>query len=269
MKKNILITIVVSAVIIFSGLFFWIKSGIKEEAKEQNETQVASQLPANLPVNSPSQKPVAVSAEETAKDSVVRVQDVNNENQIQNAYKKYINQDLNAFPSYLKTGISQDYPINDENGKMASLQMFLSSIDAQINPQIKQMISSKYYGMFYCINIQKQKEFGITFDAGYGDSKDLKIEGLEAKANMKKWEPFMLKDLHNILFPSNQLSEAELGQTVSFQDGEFRYATVNVSGEKNSINYTVETHEDSSVNRIYITTSQACLRKALDNLFDY
>lgn len=268
MKKNITIGIIILAFIAIIGFVLWLNYSSRK--MEQNEQPaISNQMPANLPAGRSSQQQTGERVPQKINDSAIRVEQIDNLKQIQDSYQKYINQNVDEFPAYLEDGISLDYSINDKNGRMVSLQTFLSAIGAYINPEVRELIGSNYYGLFYCINNNKQKEYGIAFDTGNGMSNNLQNESIKIKESMKRWEPYMLKDLHNILFPFDKLSESELNQKVFFKDGEFRHADINFTSGKKFIYYAVKTDEGSFVNRIYITTSQECLKKALDYLFDF
>ncbi len=256
--------------VVIAGLAIWFSSGPKEAEQQQ---VAPSQAPGTLPAGE-SRQPLSGETGETQSgqdfhDSAIRVEDTTSQAQIRENYNEYVNQNVGNFPTYVEDGISLDYPINDKNGNMVELPTFLSAVGAQINPQVRDLLGSNYYGFFYCINEKKEKEYGISFDIGTYSPQNLQSERIEAQKAMKSWEPYMLKDLHPILFPKKKINESFLNQNLQFQEGEFLYASVNISGEQESINYFIETDKKSVVNRIYITTSQNCLRKGLDFLFDY
>lgn len=259
MNKRFKILLIITAVIFVAALSLWLINlkKQKQEASSTSQKTISSETPGQLPTG------VKIP------DYSIRVDGIKDDSQIKASFQKYVNQNPDDFPTYKKEGISMDSPISGKTGQSVDLLFFLSSVGANINPEIKNLVGSNYYGMFYCINKDKQKEFGIALDIGGSASNNLQKENSEAKESMKKWEPYMLKDLHSIVFPLDNISEEDLNQALSFKDGEFRFVDITIAGEKKSVDYTVKTDEGNSVNRIYITTSQSCLKKALANLFDY
>lgn len=254
MNKSFKISLIVIAVIFVIALSLWLINLKKQK-----------QMAPSTPPETPGQLPVG----KKIPDYLIRVDNIEDANQIKAAFQKYVNQNPDDFPSYKKEGISMDSPVSGKTAQSVDLSFFLSSVGANINPEIKNLAGSNYYGLFYCIDENGQKDFGLALDIGDSASNNLQKENSEAKGNMKKWEPYMLKDLHSILFPSKILAESDLNQLLTFKEGEFRYADVNISSRSESINYDIKTDEGNFVNRIYITTSKECLKKSLDNLFDY
>ncbi|MDD3487205.1 MAG: hypothetical protein PHF35_02385 [Candidatus Moranbacteria bacterium] len=267
MNKFLKVSIIIIIVFAIAILSLWLISIFKEK-QGQPETTI-NETSENLPSSQPVQLPGSSQGQEVFHDSSIRVEDLDSKEQVQAAFEKYVDQNTNDFPEYLQDGISTDYPVNDESGKIVDLQTFFSFVGANINPQVKKMINSSFYALYYCPNENGQKAYGIAFDAIYPDSNNLQSQSGEMKGAMKKWEPYILKDLHFILFPDDNISENDLNQASNFRDGEFRYADINISGKSESIDYAVKTDEGNGVNRIYITTSQECLKKSLDYLFDY
>jgi hypothetical protein len=253
MKRNyiIIISFVISVAVIF-GIFLKFFTVQKKESENQETISSSVDIP---------------------QDNAIQLPDINNPSQIKESYKKYVSQNVDDFPLYKEDGISIAYSMDDQNGKLVPLDSFLQSVGATINPKIKNLIRTNYYGFFYCPNEKSRKDFGVTLELGGGDSKKLEDVNLEAKEAMRQWEPYILKDLRNILFPENNFSEDQLSQPLVFKEGEFRYTEVSLpGGEKSSINYTVDTYppdHPSSTNSVYITTSKDCLQKSLGSLFDF
>ena len=247
---KILIIFIIAAIIILFVIsrFFTVQKGSGVQQSTGNNQGLGS-LPISI-----------------NKQSAVRVENIENDDQIKKAYEEYTKQDANNFPANEKTGISDSFPLEDKNGKMLPLDFFLSNVDAKINPKIKSIIGTNYYGLFYCENNKKEKEYGISFDIGSEDSSKIKDYNAKAKDYMNLWEPYMFKDLHNIIFPQVSPSEQQLNQPLTFKEGKFRYTEVNLPNGKGSINYSIT---DYPINRIYISASQECLDKAIRFLFDF
>jgi hypothetical protein len=262
MNKNFKISLIVIAVIFITALFLWL---VNLQKQKQAAPATSQETQGAASTETPGQLPVGKKYPEYS----IRVENIDDSSQIKSAFQNYVNQDPNVFPSYGKEGISMDSPVNDKAGKKVDLQTFLSSVGANINPEIKNLVGSNYYGMFYCLGENGQKEYAIALDVVPTDPKNLQSENKIAKDAMKKWEPYILKDLRAILFPLDNFSESDLNQNINFQDGEFHYANLSVSGRGESINYDVKIDEGNAVNRIYITTSRECLKKSFEYLFDY
>jgi hypothetical protein len=188
------------------------------------------------------------------------VEDINDSDQIKNSYGKYVSQDYKKFKYYEADGISDPYAPSDKDANLVPIETFLSSTDANINPKVKSIVGINYYSLFYCINSEKQKEYGTALDIGNRDVAQAQKNYQNAGNYMRQWEPYMLKDLHNILFPSIAMSENNLNQAVTFKDGQYRFAEVDLPDGKSSINYNVT---GSPLGLIIITSSQECLKKAI------
>lgn len=254
-RKLIIVASIIAAVAIIFAIF--LKFFVSNENQEiKNENQASTSLPVV-----PSQ------------DNTIRVQDESNQNQIKESFEKYISQNVNDYPSYEKIGISKAYSMSDKNGKLINLNSFLKSVGATINPKIKNLVGTNYYGFFYCPDEKGGKNFGVTFELGNSDPQKLGSVNSEAKEAMRQWEPYMLKDLRTILFPEKNFSEEQINQTLVFKEGKFRYAEVVLpGGEKSSINYVVDIYppnHSSSVNNVYISTSKDCLQRSTEALFDF
>jgi hypothetical protein len=255
MKKTyIIITILVAAALIAAVYLIFSKN------KEAPVGETGNQPIGNLPIQMP-------------QETSIRVKDINNPAQIKDSFQKYTEEDVKSFPLYVKEGISQAYSVDDGKGNLADFEKFLSSVDAKVKPELANMAGSKYYGFFYCPNEKGGKDFGFTFELGGGDAQGLKSINTEAKELMRQWEPDILKDLRNILFPGKKFTAEQINQSVVFKDGKFRYADINLpEGEKGSINYIVNIYppdHPSSTNSVSIATSRECLQKSLDSLFDF
>lgn len=258
--------IIISAAVLFVLTLTIVILNLMRSGTDGTQTGGGVEQPiGNLPIDD-SGKPIADGQPgKSFRDSAIRVEDRNNVSQIKNSFENYVGQNVNDFPNYIADGISQDYPLADKDGKLVDLELFFKSVDATVNPKLRGLIGSNYYGLFYCVNGNKQKEYGLALDAGSSDPSKAKTEHDEAKSAMRLWEPYMLKDLRTILFPGINLEKKYLGQPVVFKDGQYRYAEIDFPSGKKAIHYTVK---DAPTNRIYITTSQECLKKALEYLFD-
>lgn len=260
-RKYIIIAVIAILIVIIVAIYLIFFNSKETQISEIENQQTAAQLPTNaLPTN-------------ISEGSAIKVNDRDNQVQIKDSYNKYIDQNVDDIPSYKKNGISIAYSMDDQNGKMVDLDSFLDSVGATINPKIKNLIGTNYYGLFYCPNEKGGKDFGMTFELGNSDPQKLQSVNSQAKEALRQWEPYILKDLRSILFPEKNFSEEQINQSLVFKEGEFRYADVILpGGEKSSINYVVDIYppdHPSSVNYIYIATSKDCLQKSLGSLFDF
>jgi len=261
MKKTLIVLGIIIAVIVILSVIISRRSTLQIAPGGTTGTQPA----ATLPTDNAGRPPGGRSTATKFIDSTIRVEDQQNASQIKNSFENYVKQDIKDFPDYIADGISQDYPLSDKEGKLVDLDLFLKSVDAKINPKLRAFIGSNYYGFFYCINQNKQKEYGAVFDTGKNDPSKTDSQHKEAVDDMRLWEPYILKDFHNVLFPGINLDEKYLNQQLSFRDGKFRYAEIDFPTGKKSISYTVK---EAPSRRIYISISQECVEKALEYLFD-
>ena len=247
-KIKILIISILAAVII---LFIIVKffAGQKGNGVQQGNNQAPGTLPTSV-----------------IRKSAMQVENIGNGDQVKKAYDQFAKQNTGEFQTNEKTGISDSFPIQDKNGKILPLDFFLNSVDSKVNNKVKDMIGTNYYGMFFCENDKKEKEYGISFDIGSEDPSKIKDSNLKVKEAMKLWEPYLLKDLHNIIFPQIKFSDEQLNQTLLFHEGDFRYTDLNLPDGKKSINYTIT---DYPINRVLIAPSRDCLDKATRFLFDF
>jgi competence protein ComGC len=254
--KYIIITIVVIAILIVSLMLLQNYKNVNNQKSESVSNQPIAQLPVT-----------------EYQESAIQIEKSDDPAQIKDSFEKYVAQNVDENPAYKRNGISQVYPVYDQNGKEISLDIVLNSIGAKINPKIRNLIGGKFYGFFYCQTEAGKRGYGVTFELENIDPQKLKMVNSEVKEYMRQWEPFILKDLKNILFPKEFFDEAQASQPLEFKDGQFCYAEVILpSGEKSSINYTVDIYppdHPSSENRIYIATSPECLDKSLGYLFDF
>ncbi len=237
----------------------------KRTALQPGQGVTGSQPATGLPIDTSRRPSTGGQLPQKFYDSAIRVEDKQDSSQIKNSFDGYNNQDIKNFPDYVANGISLDYPPADNQGNLINLDLFSSSVGVKINPKVREIIGKNYYGLFYCINKNQQKEYGFVFDTGNNDLSQADKQHAEAVQDMKAWEPYLLKDIHNILFPNVNLDNKYLDQDLSFSDGKFRSAQFDFPTGKKSIVYTVK---DAPTNRVYVSTSQECVQKGLDYLFD-
>lgn len=236
----IILIIIVVVVIVVLALN---SSNVKNNEKKTTSEEQVNNLPTEIP-----------------KIDVLRVDNIDNSTQIKNSYDSYASQDYKKFKYYEADGISDLYSPSDKNVNMVPIETFLNSTDASINPKVKNIVGTKYYGLFYCINDKKQKEYGIALDLSDEDPAKTKSNFNNAGDAMASWEPYLLKDMHNILFPADKPSEADLNQSLLFKYGKYRYAEATLPSGKSSINYKAV---GDPLNLIIIATSQDCVTKAI------
>jgi len=253
MSKKTIITIIIVVVILIAisaGLVLYssrVQNSQNSMPEQTSNINAISNKTPNLPTGS-------------SENKAMQVEDVNNSNQVKNSYNNYVGQDYTNLRYVEQDGISEPYTPADKNVNLVPLDSFLSSIGANINSKVKSIAGKNYYGLFYCINEKKQKEYGLALDLSDKDPTKAKENFDSAGDAMVTWEPYILKDMHNILFPSNGSDKLDINQTLTFKDGKYRYAEINLPDGKSSINYKVI---GSPLNMIIITTSQNCLDKAV------
>ena len=187
------------------------------------------------------------------------MEDGSNISQIKNSYSEYVNQDFTKF-KYDVYGISDPFAPSDKNINLVPIDTFLGAVGAGVNAKVKNIAGKNYYALLYCINDKKEKEYGFVLDMNEADF-DKTTSNIRSVENyMRQWEPYMLKDLHNMLFPAVNFSENDLNRNLAFENGQFRFAEVDLPSGKSSINYRIVA---SPLNLIVITTSPQCVDKAI------
>jgi hypothetical protein len=198
--------------------------------------------------------------EEISEITTLRVDDINNTTQAKNSYDDYVSRNFEEFPYLEKNGISDAFAPSDRNANLIPLEKFFGSVGASVNQKVKSIAGMNYYALFSCLNENKQKEYGIVFDMSEADLSKTKENVANANEYMRQWEPFLLKDLHTILFPQAGFDENSLNQKLVFKDGKYRYADIDLSSGKSSINYKIA---GSPLNLIVVSTSPKCVEKAI------
>jgi hypothetical protein len=193
--------------------------------------------------------------------TVMRIEKSDNPDQIKKAYDDYVKQDYKTSRYIERDGVSDLFAPSDKEANLVPIETFLSSIGASINSKVKSIVGANYYSLFYCVNEKKQKEYGIAFDLSDKDSAKTKSNYSSALDVMVDWEPYLLKDIHNIIFPLDNMGDKDINQSLSFKNGEYRYTDVNLPNRKGSINYEVI---GDPLNLIIITTSPNCLNKVVE-----
>jgi len=162
------------------------------------------------------------------------------------------------FDNYLNEKAPQDgkpirvFSFTDKDNNIIALDKFSTSIGLSIKPELRELLDEKRYSLFSCF-IDGKKGYGIALNTNSSlENIDNYSSILEA---MKKWEPTMLPDIKSVIFPRvNDINFVSLNPGVTFKDGAFRYAIINMpDGSKKSINYFVT--DDS----IIIADSKECV----------
>lgn len=257
MNRNYKIaTIVLAALVVMVGVLYVLFFNSKKAVIQNTNNQTVPSLPdEDQQANKDASLPAT-----NARDTILRVDNIKDTSQIKNKYNDYINQNYKDFRYYEADGISDVFAPSDKDANLVSMDTFLNSIDANINPKVKDVAGKNYYGLFYCINEKKQKEYGIVLDLNDKDPAKTKSNFDSAQEAMITWEPYLLKDAHNIFFPSEKLGEQDVNQSLLFKDGKYRYAEVDLPNGKSSINYKVV---GDPLNLIIVSTSQNCISKAI------
>lgn len=203
----------------------------------------------------PSQEEKAVSLPLAEMKSQI-VDNPKNLNDINSAFSQSISQPV------LEETKKHDFQLIEFKGKdnqVISLDDFTKATGLKINPDIKNLLKSDDYFLFYCFLPTNQKSFGIVFRLKLFESyRNLYSD--EARW-MKEWEKTILRDTYKIIFPDINFSEVELSQEVKFKDGKYRFAEIVLpNGSRSSINYSII--GDYTV----ITSSKECLDKINDYL---
>jgi len=242
-RRTIVITIIIIIVaFLVIAFIFWKKSGTP--AEEQNGTKENTGA-ATLPP-----------AEEIYKGHLP-VESVKSADQ-----PDYINQAVSDFNAKTLNGedVSPGYQqavLVDENKKIIPLDKFESAQNISINKKLKSFLDQDDFQIANC-NSAKAKGIALILNVKlFSNRPDISKEVAGA---MKEWEPYILKDLHNYLYPDISFSEKQLGETLFFKQGKFRYAEVALSnGEKVSINYAI------IFDSIIISNSPGCLDKIYES----
>lgn len=163
----------------------------------------------------------------------------------------------------LEAAGSERHPVSflepkDQNG-LVNLSQTMQELGAQIPASFLPLLYEDDYRFFSCKKENGQIDYGISLHAGNATGDIEK----NITAQMRAWEPTMLKDLHNVLFPQALFPDIQLEQKLTFKDGLARYASVVLpDGTTSSINY--EINNDI----IYIADSLSCLDSGSDESFD-
>jgi hypothetical protein len=252
MKKTTLFLAILFILIITVATIAFFISKSKESEKIGTSSQQAGNYPTqNLP------------AEQTNKISpgVILVEKPEDQSNIKKSYDNYINQVFRPDPFVSDDQISLHYPPVDKKGNLVNINTFFNAIGAKINPKLGEIAGERFYGFQYCMDDHREKEYSLILDTSDLKESISKNNVIESKDAMHQWEPFILKDLHAILFPNIVFKDDLINQKLIFKDGEYRYTDVILPEGKSSINYFVDEYPR---NQIIISTSQNCLQKSLE-----
>jgi hypothetical protein len=239
-KKNLFILIGIGILIVALIIFFF----IEKLGNGNNDTQTTSQPPATLPTSS-STPPATLPT--TTMDNQQNIQNI--EKKIENVSNSPVSQQA------VKQGIDS-VDLKDVQGKKIPLNDFKKATKISINDELSSYLDSKDYDMYYCPTESNKKDYAVYF--GYNVSKAYGNLYPDTLTWMKNWEKTMLQDLHAVLFPEINFSDAELSQSLKFKDGKFRYASIQFPGEKTgSINYHI------SDNGVMVSSSPSCIEEMI------
>jgi hypothetical protein len=252
MKKTTLFLIILSILIITAATITFFISKLKESEKIGRGNQQLETYPTqNLP---------AEQANKISPD-VILIEKPEDQANIKKSYDDYVNQVFRSDPFVSDDQISLHYPPVDKKGSLVNINALFNAIGAKINPKLGEIAGERFYGFQYCMNERLEKEYSLILDTSDTEESISKNNIIESKEAMLQWEPFLLKDLHSILFPGVVFQDNLLNQKFIFKDGEYRYTDLILPGGKSSINYFVD---DYPRNKIIISTSQNCLKKSLE-----
>jgi hypothetical protein len=145
--------------------------------------------------------------------------------------------------------------VTDKDRIVVSLDQFLSSMEASVNPSLKNLLDLNNYYLISCGSNNGKKELGLVLDIKL--LPDYKGNLYQDELNiMKEWEPTMLGDIKNIIFPDVNFTQEQLKQTLNFKDGTYRFSEIVLpNNKKDSLNYTLL--DDF----VIISNSVACMDK--------
>lgn len=231
MKKKILL--IIAAIFVLTAITFWIITKSQKSPTGQGGATPPTSNPAELP-----------SGTENSQQNIQSV-----ETKIQNTSNSPSSQQA------IQSGI-ESVDFKDARGNVIPLSDFEKATDISIVSQLRAYLDNQDYRMFYCPSVGNTKDYAVYF--GYNVSKAYVNLYPDTLQWMKSWEGTMLKDLHSVLFPNVNFSDAELNQSLQFKDGKYRYTEIRLPGGKmGSINYRI------SLNGVIITASSACLDKMI------
>jgi hypothetical protein len=224
-----------------------VKNSQNGNPEQSNSENLSSGRTPNLPA-------------EASQSKAMQVENANDPEQVKNSYNNYVEQGDKNNSDAKQNGISSPYTPADKNVNLVPLDAFLGSVGASVNSNVKSIAGKNYYSLFYCISEKQEKEYGFVLDMSEADAAKTQVNIRNVESYMLQWEPYMLKDLHNILLPSMNLNDETLNQILAFKKGKYQYADVNLPEGKKSINYTIS---DFPLNLIIISTSPECIDKAV------
>lgn len=248
MKKSTTIIIIIIVVFTVVALISKFILTDKQETSPTPSNQFVSQnVPPALP--------------DSERDQYVKVDNPKNSETAKKIFEAFANE--SAPESAICAGV-KNIKVTDGNERRLDLTKIISSLNINIPETLLGLIDTNNFEIFYCPATSEKKDFGLVFYAKAREGKPLVADDYQRITElMRKWENTMLQDLHFSLFPDAHFSDEELGQMLSFQNGEARFANVQFSnGAKKSINY------KQFGAPIVITSSLQCLNNAEGYFFD-
>jgi len=240
MRNKWLVISAVIVVVLAILLFSW--NYIKEKGQGSAGTDQANK-------NQTSSIPALDAAEN------IEVENLKNAQQIQESVAAFINS--TSFSRAVEGKNFAEFKYSDANGRPVSLDDFTKALNISVPPQLRIYLDPQNYSTIYCLD-NGVKNYGIFLNVGrFGTTEKFSYSFVEAA--MKSWEKTMLRDLHYLLYPKDDLSEDQLNQNLNFNDGKYRFSEIDLpNGEEGSINYKV------LGDPIVIVTSFECLNKVSD-----
>lgn len=201
-------------------------------------TPVKESVPiSTIPAVSPS-LPSAVSSSLSSptRDQYIKISNPNNADEIKKVFNGFVNESVT--PQTDALGLKA-IKLVDSQGKPLSLKAVFSEIGAAVPESLADFIDGKDYEIFYCPAGSEKKEYGLVLYAKSIESRPLDEKDYQNISDkLKQWESAMFGDLHSLLFPNITFPDAEVSQSLQFQNGTARFAEVQLPvGAKSSINY--------------------------------
>ena len=163
-----------------------------------------------------------------------------------------------AFDEYVEAQSSSDQNkeifwnrISDNNNQPVSLDDFSEAVGIKVDDKIDTLLDKNNYSLVVCSQDNGGKSYGLILTNKLFDNY-LNLYPDEVSF-MKNWEKYMLRDLHAVLFPKTNFSQADLEKNLEFNDGKYRFAAI-----KDNISIYYEIVDDYVV----VTSSESCVSKA-------
>jgi hypothetical protein len=250
-KKVIIGSLIASFVIVLAGFFY-----VYYQRNGQNQTNNQTAGNGNNQINNfqiPNNKNTVNNKNSAVVSSSQYIlNDIKTSGDIKKDVNTYLNDQL---ASGTKNPIVWA-KVSDSKGQTVSLDNFTQAVGIKINDSVFGLLKKDDYNLVTCRSISGKSDVGLViavklFENNYSNLYQDELDF------MKKWEPYMFKDLHALIFPTKNFTQAELDQKIQFQDGLYRYS---------QIDSTTEIHYNIVDDFIVVSSSDFCVQKTSTDL---